>query len=305
MIKYLTLAAFLLFTSVCLACQENRVSLQVLGSGGPELNDQRASTSYLIWIDRQATLLIDTGTGSAINFEKIGADFNDIRAILYTHLHVDHSADLPTYVKGSHFISRNHDLQIYGPAGNSLMPSTTEFVNLLFNLKGSYRYLDNYIDPAEQSDYKINVHDIDLIQDKTKLFVLDDDIQITAMRVHHGPIAAIAWRVDAYDCSITFSGDMSNRYDSLTTLASNSHILVAHNAVPESAKGVARALHMPPSEIGKIAQQANVKLLVLSHRMNRTLGNESQTRTVIEEYFDGPIEFANDLDIFDLNFTAQ
>jgi ribonuclease BN (tRNA processing enzyme) len=159
---YIALAAFLLFTDISEACQEDRVSLQVLGSGGPELNDQRASASYLIWINQQATLLIDTGTGSAVNFEKIGADFNDIHAILYTHLHVDHSADLPAYVKGSHFISRDHDLQIYGPAGNSLMPSTTEFVNLLLNNNGSYRYLYSYIDPAEKSDYKINVHDIEL-----------------------------------------------------------------------------------------------------------------------------------------------
>src|ERR1700726_4635090 len=32
-------------------CTRKGVELQVLGSGGPELEDKRASTSYLIWQD--------------------------------------------------------------------------------------------------------------------------------------------------------------------------------------------------------------------------------------------------------------
>jgi ribonuclease BN (tRNA processing enzyme) len=295
---------FVSHVSISVACENNRVSLQVLGSGGPELDDQRASASYLLRVDNKARLLIDTGTGSAINFEKTGADFRDLDAIIYTHLHVDHSADLPVYVKGSYFVSRDKDLQIYGPAGNSLMPSTTEFVNLLLNSQGVWRYLSNFIDASSQGNYKLHITDVELERDKFYSNSLDDEIVITSIPVHHGPVAAIGWRVDAYGCSITFSGDMSNRYNSLARLAKESHLLVAHNAIPESAQGVARALHMPPSEIGEIARDANVKMLVLSHRMNRTLGNEAQTLAIINKYYDGPVEFANDMDIFDLNFTA-
>ena len=43
---------------------------------------------------------------------------------------------------------------------------------------------------------------------------------------------------------------------------------------------------------------ADVRRLVLSHRMLRTLGNEAQTKAEIEKGFSGPIEFANDLDCF-------
>ena len=45
---------FLLFTSLYSA----KVELEVLGSGGPEL-DGRASTSYILWIDDDAKLLVD------------------------------------------------------------------------------------------------------------------------------------------------------------------------------------------------------------------------------------------------------
>jgi ribonuclease BN (tRNA processing enzyme) len=61
---------------------------------------------------------------------------------------------------------------------------------------------------------------------------------------------------------------------------------------------VERNLHMPPSVIGRIAADAHVKRLVLSHRMLRTLGKEGQTRTEIRERYPGPVQFADDLDCF-------
>jgi ribonuclease BN (tRNA processing enzyme) len=75
-------------------------------------------------------------------------------------------------------------------------------------------------------------------------------------------------------------------------------LFIAHNAVPEGAVGIERRLHMPPSVIGQIAENAHVKSLVLSHRMLRTLGKENQTQSEIKKRYSGPIEFANDLDCF-------
>ena len=50
--------------------------------------------------------------------------------------------------------------------------------------------------------------------------------------------------------------------------------------------------------IGQIAADAHVKKLVLSHRMLRTLGKESQTQAEIRKRYWGPLEFANVLDCF-------
>ena len=58
---------------------------------------------------------------------------------------------------------------------------------------------------------------------------------------------------------------------------------------------------MPPSVIGRIAATAGVKSLVLSHRMLRTLGKEVETRAAIARHYQGPMEFANDLDCFTLH----
>jgi ribonuclease BN (tRNA processing enzyme) len=98
--------------------------------------------------------------------------------------------------------------------------------------------------------------------------------------------------------SIAFSGDTDGNNGNLERLARNANLFVADNAVPEGATGVERSLHMPPSVIGKIASAAAVKQLVLSHRMLRTLGHESESLAAIRASYDGTVTFADDLQCF-------
>src|SRR5215471_16763319 len=126
-------------------CGARGVAVQVLGSGGPELQDKRASSSYLIWENGQARVLVDVGGGSALRFGESGAQMSQLDAILFTHFHVDHSGDFVALIKSSWFEDRKRPLPIYGPAGNEFMPSTTEFVSDLFGEKGAYRYLSELL----------------------------------------------------------------------------------------------------------------------------------------------------------------
>ncbi len=268
--------------------------MQVLGAGGPELSDQRASASYLVSLDGEAAVLVDAGPGSSLNFERSGADFNELEAVLFTHLHVDHSADLPAYIKGAYFTQRNRDLPVYGPAGNARMPSTTEFVELLFGEGGAWRYLSDYLRPGN-SEFTIRPHDVPLQHPAIQTIELSPVVQLQTTAVSHGPIAAIAWRVNIAGCALVFSGDMSNRFESLPGLARDADLLVAHHAVAETANGVAINLHMRPSVIGEIAAKANVGQLLLSHRMIRTLGEEDATLSQIRKRYSGPVTFAESM----------
>ncbi|MCH9699553.1 MAG: MBL fold metallo-hydrolase [Gammaproteobacteria bacterium] len=285
-------------TAVLSACNNHHVVLQILGSGGPELNDKRASSSYLIWVDQHALLLIDAGGGSSLNYERSGAKLEDLRVVLFSHFHADHSADFAALVKGSYFSNRHQPIEVYGPAGNDWMPSTEQFMQQLFGEQGGYRYLNDLIDfkQGNQDNTLFKIHTVALKKENVQQFKIDPDITLSAIQVHHGPLPALAWRVDVHQCSLTFSGDMSNHFHTLEQLARQSDILVAHHAIPESATGVARRLHMPPSEIGKIADRAHIKKLVLSHRMNRTIGHEKSTETIIKQSYSGRILFADDLD---------
>ncbi len=283
---------WLLWVMATVTGYADTVKVQVLGSGGPELGDLRAGSSYLIWRDGKARVLIDTGPGSSVNFERAGARFEDLDAILFSHFHVDHSADLPTYVKAGYFTDRDRDLPVYGPESNRLMPSANQFIERLFGSQGAFAYLNDYLDPQHASAYHLKAHDV--IGEEAFTVQLAEDIQATAVAVPHGPIPALAWRLTIGNCVITFSGDTSNHGHVLEALAKDSDLFVAHHAIPENAGDAAQKLHMPPSVIGDIAGQAKIRHLLLSHLMRRSLAHKETSLKMIRTHYQGPISWAED-----------
>jgi ribonuclease BN (tRNA processing enzyme) len=301
-IPLLCLVTFSLFCPLIPAadaqtCGTEGVAVQVLGSGGPDLQDKRASSSYLVWQDGQARVLVDAGGGSALRFGESGAKMSQLDVILFTHFHVDHSADFPSLIFSSWFEGRDRPLPVYGPAGNRDFPSTVDFVHAFFNSRnGVYRYLSVVLVAQENGGYELQPHST--LGDPSSIAFRGEHLSAYAARVVHGSVPALAWRVEIGGKSIVFSGDTNGEGTGLVQLAKDADLFIAHNAIPEGATGVERWLHMPPSVIGQIAQEAHVKRLVLSHRMLRTLGKEEQSQSEISKTFSGPVTFANDLDCF-------
>jgi len=283
------------------SCGSTGLAVQVLGSGGPEMQDKRASTSYLIWDHGRATVIMDAGGGSALRFGESGAQMSQVDVILFSHFHVDHSGDFPALVFSSWFEDRKRPLPVYGPPGNEFMPSATEFVRDLFSEpRGAWRYLSELVEPSTKGTYTLEAHDV-MAGSTPALVFRNSKMSVYAVRVIHGAFPSLAWRVEMGGKRIVFSGDTNGDGDGLTQLAFDADLFIAHNAVREGATGVERRLHMPPSVIGTIAGNAHVKRLVLSHRMLRTLGTETETEAEIRSHFSGPIAFANDLDCFPVN----
>lgn len=290
--------AFLLFASLFVYAQSN-VTLQVLGSGGPESGDKRASSGYIVWIDGKGKVLVDFGGGTSLRFEEVGARIKDLDVILLTHLHVDHTADLPALLKSSFFTRASGKLHIFGPDKNHFMPSTETFVKRLFDDNdGAWQYLGDHLNG--DANLQLKAHNIAMSK-KESVIYKRGDISISAVSVHHGPIPAIAYRVNVGKKSITFSGDMNGDYHTLEKLGSKTDILVMHNAVPKNAKGVAAQLHMTPLTIGEIAKKAEAKSVVISHRMLRTLGKEKETNCEIRRNYEGDVDYANDKDKYNLS----
>ncbi len=282
-------------------CASQRVKLQMLGTGGPELLNERASTGYLIWLDNKARIIVDAGPGSLQRFKQSGARFEDLDLFLFTHFHVDHSADLTAYIKGGFFTERNKDLFIYGPSGNAYIASANQFVERLFSAdKGVYPYLSPFISHDAQSSYKIKTKTIEWSYKDLNIRPVyqNKDFTIKTVAVHHGPFPALAYCIEIAGCVISFTGDMSGRLHTMPDLAQNSDILLAHNAIPEDAVGVPQLLHMKPSYIVKIAARAKVKKLLLTHLMERSINRTDETLKLIRENYQGSIVFPHDLDIF-------
>ncbi|HRI52698.1 MAG TPA: MBL fold metallo-hydrolase [Pseudomonadota bacterium] len=302
-IIYLALAAAALGPALpelaqAAACGGRGLEVQVLGSGGPELQTRRASTSYLVRLAGKPRLVVDAGGGSALRFGESGATVSDLDAILFSHLHVDHTADFAALVKASYFEARKRPLPVLGPAGAGVFPSTDRFVRALFDGKnGLYRYLGDFLDPTG-GRYELKPQDVAPPPDGVFRLVLNPELSVSAVTVVHGPVPALAWRIEAGGASVVFTGDGNGDNGAVQKLAKGVGLLVAHDAVGEDAQGPPRALHMPPSQIGRVAAEAGAGALVLGHRMRRELGHEAETRRAIATRYSGPLSFADDLDCF-------
>jgi ribonuclease BN (tRNA processing enzyme) len=251
-----------------MAC--GNVSVQVLGSGGPELDDGRTSSAYLIWVNNKARVLVDAGSGSSVQFGAAGASFETLDAILLSHLHTDHSADLTSFVKGGYFTNREKNLWVLGPDGNHTMPSTNAYVSSLIGGQGAFKYLSSYTIEG-QDDYTISAKSVaSATLEKPFEYAVNSDISVQAMSVNHGPIPTLAWKVKANGCEAVFSGDTNDKEGNLSRFAKNADLLVLHNAIDDNAGRVAKNLHMTPTQIVDIATQSKAKRIVLSHIMKRS-----------------------------------
>src|SRR6266478_3751647 len=122
-------------------CVGSPVAVQILGSGGPAINPERASAGYLLWVGSQAKLLVDAGGGSYLRFGQSRAKFGDLAMLGISHLHPDHVSDLPALLWLSHRL-REGPLPIVGPSGNNEAPSFSTFLSRLFDEKnGAFQVL--------------------------------------------------------------------------------------------------------------------------------------------------------------------
>jgi ribonuclease BN (tRNA processing enzyme) len=278
--------SLLLLSNLLLA---TKIELEILGSGGPEL-DGRASTSYLLWIDNEAKLIVDMGSGSMLRFEQSSAKLESLDAVVLTHLHIDHSVDLPSFVKAGFFSSRSKSLEIIAPFGNDFFPSIDEYLNSLFGSNGAYKYMQDVLSPQSDSFQIIPVE----INSKTITSKKYEKFTLKLISVHHGIVPALALRIDVGNKSIIISGDTNNKDKNIQKIAKDADIFIAHHAISEHSGKFAKQLHMSPSIIADIARDAKVKKVVLTHRMNRTRTKEKESLKIIKKVFKGEVIFAED-----------
>ena len=199
------LSAYAASPAAAQSCGATGLAVQVLGSGGPEMQDKRASTGYLIWDRGKARVIVDAGGGSALRFGESGAHISQLDVFLFSHFHIDHSGDFPALVFSSWFGDRTRPLPIYGPSGNQYMPSTTEFVHDLFSdPHGAWLYLSDMVEPNPQGTYQLQPHDV-APSPAPVLVLRNAGMALYAVSVVHGAFPALAWRVDIGGKRIVFS----------------------------------------------------------------------------------------------------
>jgi ribonuclease BN (tRNA processing enzyme) len=83
------------------------------------------------------------------------------------------------------------------------------------------------------------------------------------MGIPHANMPTLAYRVETSNGSIVFSSDQNGTDPKFVDFARNVNVLIMHLAIAAGAPP--SPLHASPAVVGRIAQEAGVKRLILSH----------------------------------------
>jgi ribonuclease BN (tRNA processing enzyme) len=269
------------------------LAVLVLGSGGPRVS-KRASVGNLLLVDGKARVLIDAGPGTFVRAGESGEDLSALDTVLLTHMHVDHSAELPAFVKTRALDGEGRiKMRVLGPTGSASFPSTVAFVDGLFGPGGLYRYLRDFGAEMRVSGENIPAK----LGDGPRTVKLPGGLSVTAQAIHHGDTPAVAFRIAAGGQSVVFAGDIDpSGLASLAQLAQGADLLVVSCAVldpPGSPPGLYER-HSPPRRLGETAQAAKVRALLLTHLPPAVEVKEAEVLASVQGGFRGQVTFATD-----------
>lgn len=265
-----SLAAATLLPKTILAENETKTRLILLGTkGGPTLSRSggRSNASTLILING-VPYLVDCGYGVSRQMISAGISLERLRYVFITHHHSDHNLEYGPLLYNAMIAGNPSRIDAYGPTG--LRRMTQDF----------FRYEQFDIETRLKDEGGSDLRKLIFVHDFARpgLVMQNAAVKVTSFRVTHPPISqSYAFRFDAKDRSVVISGDTAYA-PKLAEFAKGANVLV-HEAMylpgvealvkrfPD-AKGLRRHLmasHTSTEDVGKIATQAGVKTLVLSH----------------------------------------
>src|SRR5215467_3297881 len=241
------------------------------GGQGPE-RATRIMTSHVM-LSNGAAYVLDCGLGVTWQYAQTGIPFPALRSIFITHHHADHNIEYGPLLVVGWINGMPLDVRAFGPPPLRQM---TEDLMRAYKTTVDFWAGDLKMKPLVAVDVKEVSAAGPVMQ--------DDNVKVSAIIVEHPPVKpALGYRFDFNDRSIAFSGDTAAS-EAVAKLAKGADVLV-HEAMylpaietyirGEIAKGRPikfedlmahmKADHTPAEDVGRIAQEAGVKTLVLSH----------------------------------------
>ena len=283
------------------SAQEYDMKLTFLGTGAPRPSPKRYGPSILLEAG-ETKILVDAGPGMRQRIFQAGGFelLTDIHTVLITHLHFDHTIELPNLWLTGWLFGRKTNMKVYGPEG------TSEFMGHFekaFDWDLRYRYLTN-----------VHEEGSDLITEDIEpgVFYNQNGIKITAFDVAHLPIdpeteellglegATFGYRVDYKGRSVVFSGDPRSLLGSKIIHMSNGvDVLIHETQIPypgdsKEAKlaNVSMIVHSSPEQVAHVFNETRPRLGIYHHIIPpETTRDELLGMTD----YDGRMEVAEDL----------
>jgi ribonuclease BN (tRNA processing enzyme) len=225
--------------------------------------------AYLVRCEETA-LVVDCGSGSTTSVVRAGVRLETLAGVVLTHLHLDHTADLPVHLFAlSNPVqpARSTDLQIWGPAG------TAQHVRGLRELYG------RWVEPQQVQVTVSELADGEVANAGT--------ICLAAYAVDHTE-SSLAYRLEHGRRSVCFSGD-SAPCPGLDRAAAGADLFICECAATD---GDPVAGHMRPADVGRTAARAGCGRVVLTHIYPHVEQTDPAAR--VRELYSGPVELAED-----------
>ncbi|NPB08970.1 MAG: MBL fold metallo-hydrolase [Thermodesulfobacteria bacterium] len=247
------------------------MKVTILGSGTGWPRRERGAPGYLVET-AQEKILLDFGPGTIVRLLQVEVSISEIDFIFLSHFHPDHVTDLIPFLFATRYqlgYQRREPFKIFAGEG---------FHNFHQALKQAFGH---WVEPPTGM-MKV----LELSTQYPSAF-LEPPLEIRSAPVVHNP-ESLAYRLEHQGKSLVYSGD-TDYTPNLVELAEEADLLIIECSAPEGRKVSG---HLTPSLAGRIAGEARVKRLVLSHLYPPC--DEADLITPCRRYYDGEIIIAED-----------
>ena len=277
---------------------ETTIEITLLGTGSPIPDPNRAGPSTLLRAGGQ-TFLVDCGRGVLQRAAAAGTGAAGLSALLLTHLHSDHIADLGDVIISRWVTTFTPDpapLPIIGPPGTAKVVEAT-LAAFGFDIGYRIAHHDDLTGPppVQVSEYtEGTVWEAGTAADAVRIRVAPTD---------HRPVTpTIGFRVEHAGAAVVLAGD-TVPCAGLDALAAGAdalvHTVIRKDLIEQLPQQRLRDIcdyHSSVGEAAATARRAGVRTLVLTHYVPAIApGQEEQWRALAAAEFDGTIELGDDL----------
>lgn len=251
----------------------------VFGSSSPLPAPGRAQTCVVVFAGG-LFYVVDVGLGSAGHLGPWRIPAERVGAVLITHQHSDHIAELGEWNLQTWVAGRSAPLRVYGPPGVAQVVAGFEQAYALDRGYRTAHHGSDFLDPALG---RMQAIEFAAPSAGPQTVLEENGVRITTFRVDHSPVSpAVGYRFDYGGRSLVLSGD-TVKVPEIVAVARDADVLfhealVAHvvSLGVEAAGRVGRErpahvlhdildYHTTPVEAAQVANEANVGLLVLYH----------------------------------------
>lgn len=249
----------------------------ILGSGSAVPDPERGNPSQAVVID-DTVLLFDCGERTTVNLVKAGINPMELDYLFFSHLHWDHMCDYGYLIMTTWNCGREKVLKVFGPEGTSDMSDATIYgahkADVSF-VRGYIKALPDHITHKPIESPAVEVEDIE-----PGFIYSQDTFTVTAGEVvHHQRVGmpSVGYRVESSYGIVAISGDTSP-CQGMIDLAHGADVLIHDTAfLEEIIEDRQMWSHSGPAGAGRVAREAGVKKLVLTH-----LGPYTSNQTAVD-----------------------